>query len=142
MLQKYVPASIQAFIPYLCALLSGVLYVFSFAPWNWGLLQCFLWIPLFYGAHLLNQAPELSTRQRLTRLFALGFVMNLAICIGGFYWIVYATQQYGGLPLFAALAVFCGFSLTAQLQIPLFLLIRNQILQQERFKKHFYLINF
>ncbi len=60
-------------------------------------------------------------------VFRLGLIQSVVICLGGFYWMVHATMQYGGLPLPAALVVFALFCATGQLQIPLFLLLREKI---------------
>ncbi len=120
----------------LAAVFSSVLYVFSFAPWsffnhNLGVLQWFAFVPVLF--YLSKQ--ELSYR----RTFFMGFLFSLGITIGGFYWIIYATQQYGGLPLPAAIAIFVLFCLIAQLQVPFYLVIRKRALQHLSPKKWIFL---
>ena len=116
----------------LAALLSSLLYVFSFAPWSsfipaLSLLQWFAFFPVLYTI------PKLELNYR--RTFLLGFLISLGISIGGFYWIVYATQQYGGLSLPIALIVFVFFCLVGQLQVPLYLVLRKKALQHLSPKK-------
>ena len=105
----------------LLALLSGFLYVVSFAPWDQGYLQWIAFVPLFLAVH----QTIASKNQIKKQIFILGFIVSVCICLGGFYWIVYATQRYGGLPLFAALILMACFCVIGQLQVPLFLLIRH-----------------
>ncbi len=105
------------------ALLSGVLYVFSFAPWDQAWLQWFAFLPLFFALDRLP-APERTLR----RLLLVSLIPAAVICIGGFYWVVHATRAYGGLPLPAALSLFALFTLTGQLQIPLFMALRRELL--------------
>jgi len=106
--------------PVLLAVFSGLSYVFSFAPWDQGYLQWIAFIPLFFAVDSLKNPSK-------KQIFGLGFILSLSICLGGFYWIVHATQQYGGLPLFAALALFAVFCVVGQLQVPLYLLLRNAL---------------
>ena len=110
----------------LAALLSSLLYVFSFAPWSSAIpalssLQWFAFVPILY----LLSKKELNYRST----FILGFIISLGISLGGFYWVVYATQQYGGLPLPIALIVYSLFCLIFQLQVPLYLILRKKALQ-------------
>ena len=120
---------------YLLALLSGILYVFSFAPWDQAYLQWFAFIPLFFALDLIPQAK----RSFLT-VALLGLTMSVVICLGGFYWMIYATQQYGGLPLSVALIVFVLFCFTGQLQVPLFLTLRQKFNESSELKpKHWIL---
>jgi apolipoprotein N-acyltransferase len=110
----------------LSAVFSSALYVFSFSPWSHfhpalSSLQWIAFVPILF---------VLDQKQRTTReILVTGYVTALGITIGGFYWIIYATQQYGGLPFVAALGVFAAFCLIAQLQIPIYLLLRNQALR-------------
>ncbi|MBU6153572.1 MAG: apolipoprotein N-acyltransferase [Bdellovibrionales bacterium] len=106
----------------LLALLSGILYVFSFAPWDQAWLQWIWFVPLLIA---VQRIPETDRGPKW--IFLIGMVPSVVICLGGFYWMVHATQQYGGLPLPAAIGVFLLFCLTGQLQIPLFLLLRERI---------------
>src|SRR4051812_30567519 len=104
----------------LLAVLSGILYVLSFAPWDQAYLQWVAFIPLFYAVERLT--PEQRTRKNI---FGLGFILSFLIGAGGFYWTIYATQQYGGLPYFAAVLLFLLFCITGQLQVPIYLFVRE-----------------
>jgi apolipoprotein N-acyltransferase len=109
-------------ISILLALLSGALYVFSFAPWDQAYLQWVAFIPLFFALDLL---PE--NRRNLKWLLLIGLLTSMVVCGGGFYWMIHATQQYGGLPFSAALSLFVIFMLTGQLQIPLYVALRRTL---------------
>jgi apolipoprotein N-acyltransferase len=109
-------------ISVLLSLLSGILYVFSFAPWDQAWLQWVCFVPLYFA---LDFIPA-SKRTPVYR-FLIGMIPSIVICAGGFYWMIYATEQYGGLPFSAALVVFILFCLTGQLQIPLFLILRSKL---------------
>ena len=116
----------------LAALFSSALYVFSFAPWSFdtpalSVLQWFAFIPILYFL------PKKNLTYKKT--FLLGFVISLGITIGGFYWIIYATQQYGGLPFIAAFFLFVVFCLIAQLQVPIYLIVRKKALHHLSPKK-------
>lgn len=104
------------------AVLSGILYVLSFAPWDQSYLQWIAFLPLLYAIERLNAAQR--TRKNI---FGLGFILSFMIGAGGFYWTIYATQQYGGLPLPAAIALFLTFCIGGQLQVPIYLFLREHI---------------
>ena len=115
----------------LLALLSGILYVFSFAPWNQSYLIWAAFLPLFVAIEILPEA-----KRTLKNIFLLGLIVSVLISIGGFYWIVYATQEYGGLPAWFAYLVFALFCLTNQLQVPLFLCLRERFLKSKLISAH------
>ncbi len=106
----------------LLAFLSGILYVLSFAPWDQAYLQWIAFIPLLIAVERL--APEQKSRKNI---FALGFILSFLIGAGGFYWTIYATQQYGGLPYPAAVFLFILFCIGGQLQVPLYLFMRENL---------------
>lgn len=108
----------------LLALLCGVLYVFSFAPWDFAHLQWFLFVPLFLAVDFM---PSRIRDRSWIPLFLLGMIPAVIITLGGFYWMVHATQEYGGLPLGAAVGVWLLFSLVNQLQIPIYLVFRRYL---------------
>jgi apolipoprotein N-acyltransferase len=121
------------------ALLSGLLYVFSFAPWDLGWLQWVAFLPLLIGVQRIqDQTSDTESTSTWKKYALLGFLMNLVICIGGFYWIVYSVQQYGGLPFGAALIVFAFFCIIGQLQIPLYLLLREWARKSKRIDQSFW----
>ncbi len=105
----------------LLAFLSGILYVFSFAPWDQSYLQWIAFLPLFYAVERLP-----VEKRTIKNLFGLGFIFSFLICFGGFYWMVYATENYGGLPKFAAVLLFLAFCITGQLQVPFYLILRER----------------
>lgn len=110
----------------LAALLSSALYTFSVPPWSsfnpaFGLLQWISFIPILFALHSINL--------NFKKTFLIGYLMAAGITVGSFYWIIYATQQYGGLPMPAAFLVFLVFCLIAQLQIPLYLVVRKKALE-------------
>ncbi len=106
----------------LSASLSGILYVLSFAPWDLHALQWFAFVPLLQAADRIRARPG-----SLKATLIAGTWMSMIICMGGFYWMVGATMRYGGLPLPAALGVFLAFCLTGQLQVPLYLWLRDRL---------------
>ena len=109
---------------FLSATLSGILYVLSFAPWDLHVLQGFAFVPLLWAADRIRDRPG-----SLKATLLAGTWMSILICLGGFYWIVGATMRYGGLPLPASLAVFFAFCLTGQLQVPLYLFVRDRLIR-------------
>lgn len=111
----------------LLAALCGVLYVFSFAPWDFSHLQWITFLPLFFSVDLL---PSTLRNQPWGPLFLLGMIPSAVITLGGFYWMVHATQEYGGLPLGAAIGLWLAFALVNQLQIPLYLLLRRSVYER------------
>jgi apolipoprotein N-acyltransferase len=96
--------------------------VFSFAPWDQAYLQWVAFIPLFFALDFL---PE--HRRTLKIGFLIALIPSMVICAGGFYWIIHAIQEFGGLPYSAALSLFVIFMLTGQLQIPLFVGLRRSL---------------
>ena len=124
-------------ISILLALLSGALYVFSFAPWDQAYLQWVAFIPLFFALDLL---PE--DRRNLKVLFLISLIPSMVICGGGFYWIIHATQEYGGLPFSAALSLFVIFMVTGQLQIPIYTALRRALYESGLTKRSLTLLAF
>jgi apolipoprotein N-acyltransferase len=112
----------------LLALLCGLLYVFSFAPWDWAHLQWFAFLPLLFSIDLL---PARTGRSTWIPTFLIGLIPAVVITLGGFYWMVHATQEYGGLPFGAAVALWLIFSGVNQLQIPIYLLLRRHLYESK-----------
>ena len=111
-------------ISILLACLSGAMYVFSFAPWDQAWLQWGAFVPLFYAIELLP-----GHRRTSRWIFGVSMIPAMIICAGGFYWMIHATQEYGGLPFGAALALFAVFMLTGQLQVPIWMLLRRLLIE-------------
>jgi len=116
----------------LASVISSALYVFSFAPWSThtpalSFLQLIAFVPLLVALG--------KNKFSFRNTFLAGFIVSLGITLGGFYWIIYAVQQYGGLPFAAALGVFAAFCLIAQVQVPLYLVFRKKALEKLSPKK-------
>jgi apolipoprotein N-acyltransferase len=111
----------------LASIISSALYVFSFAPWSTHLpYLSFLQLIAFVPVILELDRAKFSLRKTVLA----GYLVGLGITVGGFYWIIYAVQQYGGLPFSAALGVFLAFCLIAQLQVPIYFAIRKKALER------------
>ena len=126
------------------ALLSSALYVFSFSPWSYftpslAFLQWIAFVPFLY---IIDQASNHQKSISYQKTFLLGYLISLGITLGGFYWIIYATQQYGGLPLPVAVIVFLLFCLIAQLQVPLYFVLRKKALEHLSIKKWIFISGF
>src|SRR4051794_28191442 len=68
--------------------LSGVLIVFAFPPWNlWPLAWIFL-VPWFMA---LKRAPTLKNA------VIQGVWLSYFMSLGGFSWVAFALQEFGGL---------------------------------------------
>ncbi len=109
----------------LLATLSGLLYVFAFAPWDQTYLAWPAFVPLLLAVELLPAGKRITKN-----LVLLGLIVGIIVSIGGFYWVIHATQEYGGLPLFAAVLLFVIFCFINQLQIPLWLILREGFLKR------------
>ncbi len=103
---------------FVLATTSAVLYVLSFAPFNFGYLQLFWAIPLFFAIQ-----SHASMRQRLT----LGTWVGTLIGFGGFYWVAHAVSTYGELPYAIGLLVLTLFCVSGQIHIPLAFFIEKEI---------------
>ena len=109
------------------SLLSSALYILSLTPWSTDLpalahLQWFSFLPIL---HFLDRK---NANNKET--FLAGFIMSAGMGIGGFYWMIHAVQQYGGIPFPGALTVFIAFCAITQLQIPLYLILRKYFLSR------------
>jgi apolipoprotein N-acyltransferase len=109
------------------AVLCGILYVFSFAPWDFAHLQWIAFLPLFLSIDLM---PASLRNRPWGPLFLIGMIPSAVITLGGFYWMVHATQEYGGLPFGAAVALWLLFALVNQMQIPLYLMLRRSVVER------------
>ncbi len=91
---------------WLASILSTLLYVFSFAPFNQGGLSFLALVPLFFAWNL--------ERKIKTTLWT-AFLINFGIGLGGFSWIAYASVQFGQLPWVIGILVLFLFCATGQL---------------------------
>src|SRR6476469_2023311 len=107
--------------------LSGVLIVFAFPPWNlWPLAAVFL-IPWLIA---LKKAP--TYREAIRQGFWLSFFMSL----GGFYWVAFVLQEFGGLNWPLSVLGLLDFCIFGQPQFFLFApLLKKFQLEQALTKK-------
>jgi apolipoprotein N-acyltransferase len=107
---------------YLLAAISGVLYILACAPIDQYYLMWVAFIPLFFAVERL---PE--SKRTYKQMFLLGLTSAFFMGATGFYWIIHATQNYGGLPWIAAFVLYLAFCFTNQLQVPFFLMFRKKL---------------
>jgi apolipoprotein N-acyltransferase len=108
------PRTLKLLAPDWLTLLSGILIVFSFPPWNFYPL---IWVALLPWFFALERTP--SAR----RAFIQGVWLSVVMSIGGFYWVAHVLQEFGGLPSWVALIGLAFFSLLGQPQFYLFALL-------------------
>ncbi len=92
-------------------LLSGVILVFSFAPWN------------FYPLIALALVPWLWVLSRASSAGAAviqGLWLNIFHALGSFYWVGFTLHEFGMLPWPVAIIGMLLFSLICQPQFPIF----------------------
>ncbi len=97
-----------------CAIFTGLLYVFSFPPWNLSPLLLVTFIPLLWATDSIQNKY-------------LPWITQATICIFGFSWIAYSVQRYGGVPAPFHYSVLLLFSLVGQLQIPIYFWARPKV---------------
>jgi apolipoprotein N-acyltransferase len=105
------PRSWQIWAPDWRTLLSGVLIVVSFPPWNlWPLLWIAL-IPWFYAVQRTTRPKEAMIQ---------GFWLSYFMSIGGFYWVAFVLQEFGNLPWFLSILGLQIFAVFGQPQFYVF----------------------
>jgi apolipoprotein N-acyltransferase len=102
-------------------LLSGILFVLAFPPFNLTPLAFIALIPWFFA---LERAPHWK------HALAQGVWLSLWVSLGGFYWIAYSLSQYGRLPWVLSLLGLFLFAVVGQLQLYLYAPIRHLILRK------------
>jgi len=80
---------------FVLSILSGILFVLSYPPFDFEFLAWFAFVPLFYS---LRQKTTLSS-------FLLGFITGIAAFLGTIYWIVVAVHTYGDVPLLLSILI-------------------------------------
>lgn len=98
------------------AILAGISYVLCFPRYDLPALSV-----LFFPC-LLMAAHAIETRGQAIRL---GFLLSAMIAVGGFHWIVYVAQNFGDMPLPAAILLLSLFCLVAAPQMVAFLWIAH-----------------
>lgn len=104
-------SKIKRLAPDRWTLLSGILLVFVFAPWN---LSWLVWIALVPWFEALRRASNF--KKALLQGLWLGFFMT----IGAFFWVSSVLSQYAGLPQIVGLLGLLLFGLVGQPQFLLF----------------------
>jgi apolipoprotein N-acyltransferase len=97
--------------PQWMTVLSGLLVVLAFPPWNLWLL---IWVCLIPWLAVLKRCP--TYREAVVQ----GFWLNYWMTLGGFYWVAYVLHEFGGLPWIISIIGFQLFCLFGQLQFPAF----------------------
>lgn len=93
------------------AILGGIAYVLCFPRYDLPILALLV-MPLFlYSLH------ELKSRREA---IGLGFLLSAMVSWGGFHWIMYVAQYFGGMPLPAAVGLQLLFCLVAAPQMVIF----------------------
>jgi apolipoprotein N-acyltransferase len=113
-------------------LLTVLLYVGSFEPWNQSYLQWVAFVPLFFAIDFVELKSKNTHPKK--NVFLYGFLAAFFICAGGFYWVAYATAEYGGLPVPVAILLLAVFCLVGQMHIPIYLLVRNFVRPKKFFQ--------
>ncbi|HBG46378.1 MAG TPA: apolipoprotein N-acyltransferase [Deltaproteobacteria bacterium] len=81
--------------PLALALISGISLVFAFPPFGLGALAWFTFIPLILALE----------GQGKLKGFLLGIASGAAFSLGAVYWVVHSMSNYGGVPVYASIAV-------------------------------------
>lgn len=79
----------------IASLISGFVLVFAFAPFGAGFLAWGAFVPFMCSADGVSKK----------RGFLLGFAAGGAFFLSTLYWVVHSMYYYGGVPIFAAVAV-------------------------------------
>lgn len=104
-------ASLRRFGPDWLTLLSSILIVVSFPPWNHAFL---IWIALVPWFAALARAPSSAAA------LGQGLWLSVLMSLGGFYWVAHVLQEFGGIPSWLAGIGLLLFSLIGQPQFTLF----------------------
>jgi len=102
---------------YLFPVLSAILLVFSFPPFDLYPLAWFAFLPLFWA--IKDTSPQVSFYQ--------GIITGSVFFLGILYWILYAMAYYGGLPLIGGLCLLCLLIIYLALYFGVFCYAINQL---------------
>ncbi len=105
------------FKAFLLCTLTGFAYFMAFPEWNFTAL---VWVALVPWLFFLEM--ELPIRWTLVGTAW----TSLLIGIGGFHWVAYSMQQFGGVPRWVGLTGLILFSVTCQLQLYAYAWIRRK----------------
>jgi apolipoprotein N-acyltransferase len=118
-------------INYLLSALSGVTYILACAPGDQYYLMWVAFIPLLIA---IERVPVANRTYWMS--FKLGLTSAFFMSATGFYWLIHATESYGGLPYSVAFLVYLAFCLTNQLPIPLYIMLRQKLRTSSWFQNH------
>jgi apolipoprotein N-acyltransferase len=96
------------------AVLAGISYILCFPRYDLPLLSLLFMPGLLFSIH------SLTTRKQA---IGLGFLLSAMIAWGGFHWIIYVAQYFGGLSFPLALGLLCLFCLVAAPQLVAFFFV-------------------
>jgi apolipoprotein N-acyltransferase len=101
-------------LPHPLTFVSALLYVAAFPPHEWAFLGWVALVP--WLVHLGSiEGPRRSREAALQGLW-----LGILVTLGGFFWIAYVIQQFGGLPWAVAILMLLLFSLIGQPQWMIF----------------------
>lgn len=106
------------------ALLAGLLFPFSFAPYEFFWLQIPLLAGLFYIC--IDQAPG--------RAFLRSFLFGLGWFVHGIYWIYNSLHYHGGAPMFMAILMVVLLGMYLALYPALAFYLSNRYFRADRFR--------
>jgi len=86
------------------AILAGLSYVLCFPRYDFPAFSLLVMPFLLFSVHALD------TRARAIRL---GFLLSAMVAWGGFHWIIYVAQNFGGMPMPVAIGLLLLFCLIA-----------------------------
>ncbi|MEO5969453.1 MAG: hypothetical protein ABIQ95_05965, partial [Bdellovibrionia bacterium] len=101
----------RKWLPHRLTLLSGILIVLAFPPWDfWPLIWVCL-IPWFFAIQKADSP---------TRAVVEGFWLNFLMTLGGYFWVAYSLKEFGGVPWPVGIFGMLLFCLVGQLQFLIF----------------------
>ncbi len=100
-------------------MLAGVSYVLCFPRFDLPALSLLFLPALLFCVHALGE----SRKQALL----LGFLLSAMVAVGGFHWIVFVAQNFGDMPLPAAVGLLALYCLVAAPQMVAFLLLAQHL---------------
>jgi apolipoprotein N-acyltransferase len=102
-------------VPHPLTLLSAVLVVLAFPPWDFSVLIWICLVPWFFAIQKTN-----SPTHSFIQSFKEGFWLNFLMTLGGYYWVAYSLKEFGGVPWSVGILGLFFFCLVGQ---PQFLII-------------------
>jgi apolipoprotein N-acyltransferase len=85
-------------------MLAGLSYVLCFPRFDSPIFSLLVMPFLLFCVHALDSRKQAAT---------LGFLLSAIVAWGGFHWIIYVAQNFGGMPIPIAVGLLCLFCLVA-----------------------------